>query len=281
MNTAQGVVFMQSEEKKSKSRERERVKRENLNFYIETNCSRCENKVMVKAYAENYYKRRGGGTCKECLKKQSSDLLKKLRATQTPEEKSEHAKAARASSSPEARSNAIKKQWEQFRANPAKFAEVCQAKSSRMKKIWSETYTETEKNKIISALVSGNNCGRSKISEQFKQTLIENQLYDGFESEKVFHGFVPDEINDELKIIIEVFGDLYHCNPRKYKDPALFINATQRTVQEQWDRDRIKLACYYKHGYTTIIVWESDIRKKLSEQIERVKNEIAKKRVAE
>jgi hypothetical protein len=42
----------------------------------------------------------------------------------------------------------------------------------------------------------------------------------------------------------------------------------------------IKLACYYKHGYTVIVVWESDIRKRLPEQIERVRNIIKEKEEA-
>jgi G:T-mismatch repair DNA endonuclease (very short patch repair protein) len=96
-------------------------------------------------------------------------------------------------------------------------------------------------------------------------------LYEGFESEQVFHGFVPDEINHEIKVIIEVFGDLYHCNPKKYKNPDVFISATKRTVGQQWARDKIKLDAYKEYGYTTIVVWESDIRKRLSEQLTRIK----------
>jgi len=105
-----------------------------------------------------------------------------------------------------------------------------------------------------------------------------NRLYDGFISEEPFHGFIPDEINHNLKIIIEVFGDLYHCNPLKYTEPNLYVRAIQRTVGEQWKRDRIRLACFYKHGYTVIIVWEKDIYNNINKQIERIKNEIDKKR---
>jgi len=221
--------------------------------------------------------KRGGNTCKECCAKISSDTLKKIRANQTPEERSFHSAQARSKVKFENLSRGVKKQWEGFRADPEKYERICHARSVQSKKMWSE-HSDEIRNKIVSALVSSNNCGRSKLSDDFKNALIEGSTYDGFVSEEIFHGFVPDEINHELKIIIEVFGDLYHCNPRKYKNPEVFINATKRTVGEQWQRDRIKLACYYKHGYTVIVVWESDIRNCIQDQVERVKNEIAKKR---
>jgi very-short-patch-repair endonuclease len=108
--------------------------------------------------------------------------------------------------------------------------------------------------------------------------MLENGLYDGFSSEEIFHGFVVDEINHGLKIIVEMFGDLYHCNPRKYKDSSLYINVIQRTVEEQWLRDRRRFACFNSHGYTTIVIWEYDFRRNSKTQIERIKNEIDQKR---
>jgi len=47
-------------------------------------------------------------------------------------------------------------------------------------------------------------------------------LSEGFTSEECFHGFVPDEINHNLRLIVELYGDLYHCNPRVYKDASQY-----------------------------------------------------------
>lgn len=248
-----------------------------LENQIEIVCKRCRNEMIGVKTREKIYKKEGGGTCKDCLKKQSSDILKKIRSVQSKEEASFWAKYARSKVTSESLSNGVKKQWETFRSDPKKYKEICYARSKRMEKVW-KNYSDEQKNFIVKSLCDSNNCGRSKVSDELKQSLINNGLYNGFESEQIFHGFVPDEINHDLKIIIEVFGDLYHCNPRKYKNPNVFVNAIKRTVGEQWKRDRIKLACYYKHGYTVIVVWESDIRKKLNEQLERIKNEIDKKR---
>jgi G:T-mismatch repair DNA endonuclease (very short patch repair protein) len=262
------------EERLAYYRERESQRRQKENYYIDAVCRLCKGPVQVKKYAEKYYRSRGGGTCKNCLVQMSSIRLHKLRASQTTEETSAHAKFARSKADC---SKGVENQWKTFRSNPKKYKEICLAKSKRMEEVW-ENYPEETRNHIIAALAGSNNCGRSKISEEFKRRLIDQNLYSGFVSEEVFHGFIPDEINHKLKIIIEVYGDLYHCNPIKYKNPNVFVPAIQRTVGEQWKRDEKRLASYLRNGYTVVIVWENEIRKRLDEAVEKVKLEIERKR---
>ena len=106
--------------------------------------------------------------------------------------------------------------------------------------------------------------------------MIKNGIL-GFQSEEAFHGFFPDEINHVLKIIVELYGEFYHCNPKKYKDPDIFMKGIGRTVGEQWARDRKRLGVFYKHGYTVVIVWENDFRKNPQNEIRRIQDEIKKK----
>lgn len=261
---------MTLEEKREKARIKAKQRVEQNNYYIETNCRFCLNKAFVKKYSESFYKKRGGGTCKECQRRISSESLKKLRNSQTEEQKSNFAKFARSKVKSENISNGVRKQWETFRSDPIKYKEICNARSKRMEKVW-ENYSDEQRNFIVKSLCDSNDCGRSKLSEEFKQELLKHNLYDGFKSEQIFHGFVPDEINENLKLIIEVFGDVYHCNPKKFKNPDVFINVIQRTVGEQWKRDEIKIAAYKRNGYEVLIVWESDIRKRLTETLEKVK----------
>jgi G:T-mismatch repair DNA endonuclease (very short patch repair protein) len=103
-----------------------------------------------------------------------------------------------------------------------------------------------------------------------KKAMVDAGL-DGFDSEQPFHGFIPDEINHSKKIIVEFFGDFYHCNPKKYSDPKLFMSAIERTVGEQWERDRKRISRFSKHGYTTIIIWENDFKEDPIKQISRIK----------
>lgn len=67
----------------------------------------------------------------------------------------------------------------------------------------------------------------------------------------------------ELNVCVEFFGDYYHCNPNKYKDPNAIIKfARIHTVNEIWERDRRRIENLKKYkGIKTIVVWESDYYK--------------------
>ncbi len=168
---------------------------------------------------------------------------------------------------------AVKKGWETVRSDKEKYKNLLKARSEASKKRWDEEYSEDTKRHILTRLTSSNNCGRSGLSDSVK-SLMEEEGITGFASEGYFHGFFPDEINHELKIIVEVYGDIYHCHPDKYKDEDEFLSHIQRTVKEQRKRDKIRLACFYKHGYTVVIIWEKDFRNDPIKQINRIKEEI-------
>jgi len=246
-------------------------------YDISMKCRKCGEKTLVRKYAEKSHAKKGGPMCQKCCNERSSLQLKALRASQTPEERSAFGKLSRSKASKERMSEGVKKQWETIRSSTEHFAKVCKAKSVRMKKVW-ENYSEETKNHIVEAFCKSYGKSRSKSSEALKCMMIDEGLFRGFVSEEVFHGFVPDEINHNLKVIVEMYGDLYHCNPRKYKDPEYFVNAIKRKVKEQWQRDRRRLACFYKHGYSVVIVWDSDFRKNPQREIERIRDEIDKKR---
>lgn len=60
-------------------------------------------------------------------------------------------------------------------------------------------------------------------------------------------------INDKLLLEYFVYATSYYqCNPKKFKNPDVFINVIQRTVGEQWKRDEIKIAAYKRNGYELV-----------------------------
>jgi G:T-mismatch repair DNA endonuclease (very short patch repair protein) len=261
---------MTQEEKLKYARDLARKKREEGQTIIWLNCKICGESTPTKEYLIPYFTRRGGQKCQKCVSKTSADVLKKLRALQTPEEKSAFAKFARSKADC---SKGVKKQWDNFKADPEKFKQICKAKSDRMKRVWAE-YDDATKNHIAKSLTKSHNKSRSTSSEALKQLMVDYDLYQGFQSEEPFHGFLPDEINHSLRIIVEMYGDVYHCNPRKYKDPNQFLRIIGRTVGEQWKRDERRLACFYKHGYSVVIVWDSDFRKNPEREINRIRDAI-------
>ena len=93
-----------------------------------------------------------------------------------------------------------------------------------MKIVW-ENYDDETKNHIVEAFCKS--YGKSRSTSDLLKEEMEKNGISGFTSEEVFHGFIPDEINHELKTIVEMYGDLYHCNPKRYKNPDQFISATK------------------------------------------------------
>jgi G:T-mismatch repair DNA endonuclease (very short patch repair protein) len=230
--------------------------RETHSNLIDLECKLCGKPRKIKAYLKTKYIKRGGVTCRDCRSLISSNVLKELRENQTPEERQEHGRNARKSVKDP--SMAVKKQWQTIKKDDSKFALLKKQRSEQGKKNW-ESFDEEKKNRIVVAMLSSKGNVRSLVCDDFKKSLVAKGIT-GFVSEQPFHGFIPDEINHDLKIIIEVFGDVYHCNPDKYKDPNQFVKVIERTVGEQWKRDEIKIAAYKRNGYKTIVVWEKDFR---------------------
>lgn len=77
-------------------------------------------------------------------------------------------------------------------------------------------------------------------------------------------------------LAVEVFGDYFHANPMKYRPSdliTLFKGAS--TASEIWERDAERLQKLRLCGYRTLVVWEHDIKKNLSETIRKIQHEIA------
>lgn len=73
----------------------------------------------------------------------------------------------------------------------------------------------------------------------------------------------PDFVINQ-KLIIEVQGDYWHCNPRKYP------NGPQDNIQEECvARDAKKLSWYASNGYEVLLIWQDELvdTKKLEQTI--------------
>lgn len=83
--------------------------------------------------------------------------------------------------------------------------------------------------------------GRSGAGDRF----IERIRAEGIlvEAEQDVHGFVVDGLVRDRNLIVEFYGDIYHCRPDKFPDPNFFCRWLNRTVQQQWARDRKRLGC--------------------------------------
>lgn len=69
--------------------------------------------------------------------------------------------------------------------------------------------------------------------------------------------------------IIEYNGDYWHANPEKYKDgQSISYPGNIKTVNEIWERDKVKNDLANKYNYDLLIIWESDYIKNKEKIIE-------------
>lgn len=82
----------------------------------------------------------------------------------------------------------------------------------------------------------------------------------GFEPSIVVGRYVADILNEKTKTIVEVNGDLWHCNPKFWKADDIHPNK-KVSAQIIWDRDAKRQAYLESLGYTVYVLWEDDINK--------------------
>ena len=82
--------------------------------------------------------------------------------------------------------------------------------------------------------------------------------------------YFPDVIDDQRKLIIEYFGDFYHCNPTIYQEDY-FNPKIKKTAKEIWDLDKIRIEKLQNNGYTVIIIWEKDFKENPTKAINLIK----------
>jgi G:T-mismatch repair DNA endonuclease (very short patch repair protein) len=74
-------------------------------------------------------------------------------------------------------------------------------------------------------------------------------------------------------IVIEVFGDTFHCNPKIYRED-FFLSIKNKFAREIWSRDECVLGELRKQSRNVFVVWEKDWRENKDLVIENIKSKI-------
>lgn len=90
------------------------------------------------------------------------------------------------------------------------------------------------------------------IKEKYSNTVLEYQIPN--------LGISADIFIPEKNLIVEFYGDYWHCNPEKY-DNKYFHKAIHRTAEEIWERDKERELKIRDCGYNFAYIWESDFNK--------------------
>lgn len=97
-----------------------------------------------------------------------------------------------------------------------------------------------------------------------RTSIIEKECYNylephGYIRNKQVSKYVVDFLNVKKKIIIEIYGDYWHCNPKIYNS-NYFNKSIKMTAEEKWKYDERRSQYLKNKGYTLHVLWESDIR---------------------
>lgn len=154
-----------------------------------------------------------------------------------------------------------KQQWIQKLKKHANKEESKQLRRDINKKTW-ESKTESEKIKVIENLRTGRKGRLSGLESRVHNIFQKWKSLGGFDFEYQFYinGKSSYDFLIYDKIILEVQGDFWHANPKKYKESDILPHPTGNVLaSDLWKKDEVKKKIAIDNGYGIIYLWESEI----------------------
>jgi G:T-mismatch repair DNA endonuclease (very short patch repair protein) len=133
---------------------------------------------------------------------------------------------------------ALKKKWDDGEMEHARQIMSEKLKETRRLGKIKSTITSKKEKEIIEYL---NNLGYSPVQSYRVDT-------------KVCDVYIPS-----LNLIIEYFGDYWHCNPLKYQSDYYNVKKG-KYAWELWEYDTKKLELIKSYGYNLEVIWEKDLK---------------------
>lgn len=100
----------------------------------------------------------------------------------------------------------------------------------------------------------------TKIELLVKDILTQNDIEYIHQFDRVEY-FYADFYICKHNLILEVYGDYWHANPKKYKSDEIIKFPGNNLVKAQdiWDKDATRLDVFVSHGYNVCYIYGSDI----------------------
>ena len=230
--------------------------REGELFIIEKTCPICNNKSFIKTKSStttcrNYYNTiKRGGNCKTCsleLQKGEGNSFFGKKHSKKTKDKIAQSRKGKAMGKDNAMSN----------------HEHRKKLSESLKKSWSSGKLEETRKKMSDTLKNTRRSGKIKsVNKSKKETEIYNHLtklgYKVTPSYKI-DTKICDIYIPKLNLVIEYFGDYWHCNPNKYSEE--YINKKKNlSAKEIWEYDKTKLELIKSYGYNVEVIWENELK---------------------
>lgn len=115
---------------------------------------------------------------------------------------------------------------------------------------------------------TGNEVSGPTYIEKIVKSVLENLNIDFIYNEYI-GPYKPDFFISSKKLIIEVQGDYYHCNPYLYKTGPKDDVQIKHVLRDYYKK------CYFlSRGYILLEVWEHEINKDIDKVIEKIKTAV-------
>ena len=225
-------------------------------FLVEKTCTICNNKSFIKTKnstttCRNYYNTmKRGSRCKSCSLESQKGVGNSFFGKK-------HSKETKDKISQSRKGKAIGKD------NAMSNHEHRKKLSESLKKSWSSGKLEETRKRMSEVLKNTRRSGKIKAVNKSKKEVeicndIKNMGYKVQSSYKV-DTKICDLFIPKLNLIIEYFGDYWHCNPNKYS--ADYINVKKNlTAKEIWEYDTSKLELIKSYGYNIEVIWETELK---------------------
>lgn len=135
--------------------------------------------------------------------------------------------------------------------------------AKKMREHWKDPEYKKRVLEKIRKSLNGHTGMMSGPHRKLKQMMLESG-YDSFESEQwITNKIRVDEVDLAKKIIIEMFGDYYHANPKLYKADTLIRLGLDKNwrASDIWERDKARIRELKRLGYSVIVIWEGELMK--------------------
>jgi G:T-mismatch repair DNA endonuclease (very short patch repair protein) len=230
------------------------IKKDGKKYYVTRKCPNCDkdiktiSKDKVIACRNHFNKLKGTSLCKPCsLKLQVGEGNPFFGKTHTKESLKKISK----SKTGQYTGNQNHMKQEKYRQMSRDIMRSNWDNGILDRKIISEQMKQTQRSGKIKSVI---------VSKREKEIVKELKLL-GY---KTIHSYrVDSKICDifipSLNLIIEYFGDYWHCNPKKY-DSDYFNKKKNKFAWELWDYDKKKIDLIKSYGYNLEVVWEGDLK---------------------
>ena len=146
----------------------------------------------------------------------------------------------------------------------------CYGRVGEKHPMWRKTHTPEALEKIADAKHLKDPTWRSKPEMEMASWCKETFGSDVKENVKIGRWNI-DVVIPSAKLVIELFGDSWHMNPKRYS--ATDVNSfTRKTAAHIWEHDKRKIEALNELGYEVVIVWETDWKMQRQLETKRIKD---------